>query len=131
MSERKHQTITSRPRVHVLWTLTWLTRLLTGASVCREGRGMTRQLNLRVSDESAESLERLSRRVGRPMAAVLESVGTPAIEAAEADAQFEAETLVAWEEYQLNGVHIGAPAIDDMFAEALALAGSIAEKRVI
>ncbi|HBG03966.1 MAG: hypothetical protein A2075_14360 [Geobacteraceae bacterium GWC2_58_44] len=90
---------------------------------------MTRQLNLRVSDEFAESLERLSRRVGRPMAAVLESVGTPAIEAAEADALFEAETLVAWEEYQLSGVHVAAPAIDEMFAEALGRAESVAKSR--
>ena len=45
---------------------------------------MSRQLNLRVSDEFAAKLERLSRRCGRPMASVLESVGTPAIEAAEA-----------------------------------------------
>ena len=92
---------------------------------------MTRQLNLRVSDEFAESLERLARRVGRPMAAVLESVGTPAIEAAEADAQFEAETLVAWEDYQLTGVHVEAPAIDDMFAEALIRAQSVAKSRKV
>jgi len=90
---------------------------------------MTRQLNLRVSDEFAESLERLARRVGRPMAAVLESVGTPAIEAAEVDAQFEAETLVAWEDYQLTGVHVETPAIDDMFSEALIRAESIAKSR--
>lgn len=90
---------------------------------------MTRQLNLRVSDEFAERLERLARRVGRPMASVLESVGTPAIEAAEADAQFEVETLVAWEEYQLSGIHVGAPTIDDMFTEALTRAESVAKSR--
>ena len=90
---------------------------------------MTRQLNLRVSDEFAERLERLARRVGRPMASVLESVGTPAIEEAEADAQFEAETLVAWEEYQLSGVHVSVPTIDDMFTEALTRAESVAKSR--
>lgn len=90
---------------------------------------MTRQLNLRVSDEFAERLERLSRRVGWPMAAVLESVGTPAIEAAEADAQFEADALSAWEEYQLSGVHVGAATIDDIFAEALNRADSVAKSR--
>ena len=88
---------------------------------------MTRQLNLRVSDEFVERLERLSRRVGRPMATVLETIGTPAIEAAEADAQFEAETLVAWEEYQLSGIHVTAPTIDDMFAEAVTRAKSAAK----
>lgn len=90
---------------------------------------MTRQLNLRVSDEFAERLERLARRVGRPMAAVLEAIGTPAIEAAEADAQFEAETLVAWEDYQLTGVHVETLAIDDMFDEALMGAQSVAMSR--
>lgn len=90
---------------------------------------MSRQLNLRVSDEFAERLEKLSRRVGRPMAAVLESIGTPAIEAAEADARFEAEALAAWEEYQLTGGHVTAEAVDSLFADALARAGSVAEKR--
>lgn len=52
---------------------------------------MSRQLNLRVSDEFAERLEKISLRIGRPMAAVLEMVGTPAIEASEAGAQFESE----------------------------------------
>ena len=86
---------------------------------------MSRQLNLRVSDEFAERLEKLSRRVGRPMAAVLESVGTPAIEQAEADAQFEAEALAAWEEYQLSGVCLTAENIDALFANALAHAKSV------
>ena len=90
---------------------------------------MSRQLNLRVSDEFAEQLERVARRLGRPMAAVLESVGTPALEAAEADAQFEAEALAAWEEYQLGGAHVGAESIDSMFAEALARAESVARKQ--
>lgn len=90
---------------------------------------MSRQLNLRVSDDFVERLERLSRRVGRPMAAVLEAVGTPAIEAAEADARFEAESWVAWEEYQLTGEHVSAEAIDDMFAEALSRAKSMAKNR--
>ena len=57
---------------------------------------MSRQLNLRVNDEFAERLERLSRRLGRPMAAVLEAIGSPAIEAAESDLQFEAEALAAF-----------------------------------
>lgn len=90
---------------------------------------MSRQLNLRVSDEFAERLERLSRKVGRPMAAVLESVGTPAMEAAEADAQFEADTLAAWEEYQLTGAHVTTASIDEMFAEALTSAESVAKSR--
>ena len=88
---------------------------------------MSRQLNLRVSDDFAERLERLSRRMGRPMAAVLEAVGTPAIEAAEADAQFEAESLAAWEEYQLTGEHVPLAAIDDMFAEALTRAKTVSK----
>jgi len=52
---------------------------------------MSRQLNLRVSDAFARTLERVAKRTGRPMAAVLEAVGTPALEAAEEDARFEAE----------------------------------------
>ncbi|HEX9022877.1 MAG TPA: hypothetical protein VF799_03465 [Geobacteraceae bacterium] len=88
---------------------------------------MSRQLNLRVSDEFAARLERLSRRYGRPMASVLESVGTPAIEAAEEDAQFEADALAAWEEYQLSGVHVTSETIDGMFAEALDRARSAAK----
>ena len=90
---------------------------------------MSRQLNLRVSDEFAERLEKLSRRTGRPMAAVLESVGTPALEAAEADAQFEAEALAAWEEYQLSGVHVPGETIDALFADALTRAKSVAKRR--
>ncbi len=89
---------------------------------------MTRQLNLRVDDEFAERLERLSRKLGRPMAAVLEAVGTPAIEAAEADLQFEAEALAAWEEYALTGRHLNAETVNALFDEALSRARSIAEK---
>ncbi len=88
---------------------------------------MSRQLNLRVSDEFAAKLEHLSRRYGRPMASVLETVGTPAIEAAEEDAQFEADALAAWEEYQLSGVHVTSETIDGMFAEALDRARSVAK----
>jgi predicted transcriptional regulator len=90
---------------------------------------MSRQLNLRVSDEFAEKLERVARKVGRPMAAVLESVGTPALDAAEADAQFEAEALAAWEEYQLTGTHVAPGEIDALFAEALARAETAAKNR--
>jgi len=90
---------------------------------------MSRQLNLRVSDEFAERLERLARRIGRPMAAVLEAVGTPAIEAAEADARFEAEALAAWEEYQLTGSHVPSDEVESLFADALARAKSVAEQR--
>lgn len=90
---------------------------------------MTRQLNLRVNDEFAERLERLSRKMGRPMAAVLEAVGSPAIEAAEADLQFEAEALAAWEDYELTGNHVSAETVETLFDEALARARAIAEKQ--
>lgn len=90
---------------------------------------MTRQLNLRVNDDFAERLERLSRKMGRPMAAVLEAVGSPAIEAAEADLQFEAEALAAWEDYELTGNHISAETVETLFDEALARARTIAEKQ--
>lgn len=79
---------------------------------------MSRQLNLRVSDEFANRLESYARKIGRPMAAVLESVGTPALEAAEADQAFEAEALAAWEEYQLTGISVPADKIDKMFSDA-------------
>ena len=87
---------------------------------------MSRQLNLRVSDEFAEHLERLARRLGRPMAAVLEAVGTPAIEAAEADARFESEALTAWEEYQLTGECVTTDTIDASFDKALQRARTVA-----
>ncbi|TRO79329.1 hypothetical protein [Trichloromonas acetexigens] len=90
---------------------------------------MTRQLNLRVNDEFAERLERLSRKMGRSMAAVLEAVGSPAIEAAEADLQFEAEALAAWEDYELTGNHVSAETVETLFDEALARARTIAEKQ--
>lgn len=80
---------------------------------------MSRQLHLRVSDQFAERLDRVARRFGQPMAAVLESLGTPALEAAEADAIFEAEALAAWEEYQLTGTTVTAATIDEMFSSAL------------
>lgn len=79
---------------------------------------MSRQLNLRVSDEFAQRLESYARKVGRPMAAVLESVGIPALEAAEADQAFEAEALAAWEEYQLTGVSVPTEKIDKLFSDA-------------
>ena len=90
---------------------------------------MSRQLNLRVNDEFAERLERLARRLGRPMAAVLEAVGTPAIESAEADLLFEAEALAAWEEYELTGTHLPAEAVDALFATAHRRATAVAAKR--
>lgn len=79
---------------------------------------MSRQLNLRVSDDFAKKLERVARRTGKPMAALLESVGTPALDEAEADARFEAEALVAWEEYQLTGKSVSVEEIDALFADA-------------
>jgi len=90
---------------------------------------MSRQLNLRVSDEFAEQLERLSRRLGRPMAAVIEAVGTPALESAEADAQFEADALAAWETYQLEGTHVTTDKIEALFDKAARRAKSVASKR--
>jgi len=90
---------------------------------------MTRQLNLRVDDEFAERLERLSRKMGRSMAAVLEAIGSPAIEAVEADIQFEAEALAAWEEYQLTGTHVPADAVNALFEDALCRAKSVVEKQ--
>lgn len=90
---------------------------------------MSRQLNLRVNDEFAERLERLSRKMGRSMAAVLEAIGSPAIEAAEADIQFEAEALAAWEDYELTGTHVTTEAVDTLFDDALRRAKSVAEKQ--
>lgn len=90
---------------------------------------MTRQLNLRVDDEFAERLERLSRKMGRSMAAVLEAIGSPAIEAVEADIQFETEALAAWEEYQLTGTHVPADAVNALFEDAICRAKSVAEKQ--
>jgi predicted DNA-binding protein len=87
---------------------------------------VSKQLNLRVSNEFADHLERLSRHLGRPMAAVLEAVGTPAIEAAEADVRFEAEALTAWEDFQLTGAYVDTATIDASFAKALQRAKSVA-----
>lgn len=90
---------------------------------------MSRQLNLRVSDAFAKKLERVARATGKPMSAVLESVGTPALDAAEADARFEAEALAAWEEYQLTGASVNVKAIEGLFEDALARAGSASRRR--
>lgn len=60
------------------------------------------------------------------MAAVIESVGTPALEAAEADAQFEAEAFTAWEEFQLTGRHVTSDAIAAMFDAALTRSKAVA-----
>lgn len=90
---------------------------------------MSRQLNLRVTDEFADRLEKVSRRLGRPMSSVLEAIGNPALDAAESDLQFESEALSAWEDYQLTGAHITPEAIDKLFTDALSKAASVAEKR--
>ena len=90
---------------------------------------MSRQLNLRVTDDFADRLEKISRRLGRPMSSVLETLGNPALEAAEADLQFETEALAAWEDYQLTGTHVTSEAIDALFADSLRKATSEAEKR--
>ncbi len=90
---------------------------------------MTRQLNLRVDDKFAERLETLSKQIGRPMGAVLEAIGTPAIEAAEADIKFEAEALAAWEEFELTGICEPAEMIDTLFDHALARAKAVSEKK--
>jgi len=89
----------------------------------------SRQLNLRVSDEFARKLERVARRTGRPMAAVLESVGAPALDAAEADARFEDEAFAAWEDYQLSGSAVDAAALDERFDAAVARARAVAKRR--
>ena len=88
---------------------------------------MPRQLNLRVNEEFASRLERVSRRLGRPMATVLEEFGTPALAEVEADLQFEAEALAAWEDYQLTGTHVTTEEIDAIFAAGHARAGSVPE----
>ena len=82
---------------------------------------MSRQLNLlnlRVSDEFAERLEQLARRQGRTMASVLETVGGPALAAAEADADFENEAFEAYEAYELNGEHVTQADLGALFASA-------------
>jgi len=90
---------------------------------------MSRQLNVRVSDAFARTLERVAKRTGRPMAAVLEAVGTPALEAAEEDARFEAEALEAWEAYQLAGETVDARALDNLFTSARTRARAGARRR--
>lgn len=54
---------------------------------------------------------------------------TRELKLAEADEQFEADALSAWEDYQLKGEHVSAATIDDIFAEALTRAGSVAKSR--
>jgi hypothetical protein len=52
--------------------------MLAGAGIGdkpEEGTVITRQLNLSVDDEFAEKLEKLSKKMGRPMATVLEAIG--------------------------------------------------------
>lgn len=90
---------------------------------------MSRQLNVRVSDAFARTLERVAKRTGRPMAAVLEAVGTPALEAAEEDARFETEALEAWEAYQLAGEAVEVRALDALFTSARARARASARRR--
>ena len=90
---------------------------------------MSRQLNLRVSDDFAERLERVARELGRPMAAVLESIGASGLDAVEADLRFEAEALAAWEAWQLNGERVGADELDGLFSAALARAEAVARRR--
>jgi len=89
---------------------------------------MSRQLNLRVSNEFAELLERIAKSTGRPMSSVLEAVGTPALDAIEADALFESEALAAWEAYQMNGVHVTADAVDALFGKAVKKARAVARR---
>lgn len=90
---------------------------------------MLRQLNLRVNDDFAKRLERLSRLTGRTMSSLLETLGTPVLDEAEADIHFEDEALAAWEEYQLTGVHVTAKEIDALFEDAHRSALLSAEKR--
>lgn len=90
---------------------------------------MTKQLNLRVDEAFAAAIERLAKKLNRPMAAVLESVGWPAIEAAEADLQFEADALAAWEEYELTGAHVAPTELESLFAESLQKAERVLSNR--
>lgn len=91
---------------------------------------MTRQLNLRVSDEFAERLERVAKSTGRPMSAVLEAVGTPALDAVEIDTRFEAESIAAWDEYQMTGVKVTSGEIDGLFDKALKKAKVVARRGI-
>jgi len=90
---------------------------------------MTKQLNLRVDESFAAAIERLANKLGRPMASVLETVGWPAIEAAEADLQFEADALAAWEEYELTGKHVASAEIESLFDGALQKASRVLKNR--
>jgi len=86
---------------------------------------MTKQLNLRVDESFAATLERLANNLGRSMAAVLETIGRPALDAVEADLQFEADALTAWEEYELTGIHVSSTEIESIFEISLLRAGSV------
>lgn len=90
---------------------------------------MTRQLNVRVSDEFVEKLERVARQLGRPMAAVLETIGASGLDAIEADIQFEADALAAWEAYQMDGEHVTTDELDGLFADAIARAEAVRDGR--
>lgn len=90
---------------------------------------MNKQLNLRVDESFAAAIERLANKLNRPMASVLELVGWPAIEAAEADLQFEVEALAAWGEYELTGVHVASADIESLFAGALKKAEKVLDNR--
>ncbi len=90
---------------------------------------MSRQLNVRVSETFARTLERVARQTGRPMAAVLEAIGTPALEEAEADARFEAEAFAAWEAYQLDGQAGKVEELEAIFKAGIAKAGAAARRR--
>ena len=80
---------------------------------------MTRQLNLRVNGLFADAVERLSQATGRSMSSILETVGWPAIKAAEEDLKFEADALAAWQEYELTGEHVTSDQIESLFDKAL------------
>lgn len=90
---------------------------------------MSRQLNVRVSDAFARTLERVAKQTGRPMAAVLEAIGAPALEAAEEDARFEADALEAWEAYQLEGETVDGPTLAALFTSARSRARASARRR--
>ena len=63
------------------------------------------------------------------MAAVLEAVSTPALEAAEEDARFEAEALQAWETFQPSGEALETSSLQAMFKSARARASAAARRR--
>lgn len=86
---------------------------------------MSRQLNLRVTDDFAERLEGLAKKMGRSMASVLETIGGSAIAEAEEDLQFEAAALTAWEEYELTGLHVTTEEIETLFDAARSQAESV------